>query len=63
MTRQVFAVLVVFLVVTGVAQRSQADVVTDWNKAALNAIRAQKTAPPVASRSLAMLHAGIFDAV
>jgi hypothetical protein len=40
-----------------------ADVVTDWNNAALDAIRANRTPPPVASRALAMLHAAIYDAV
>src|SRR5215471_5649929 len=39
------------------------DVVTDWNNAALDAIRADRTAPPIASRSLAILHAAIYDAV
>jgi membrane-associated phospholipid phosphatase len=39
------------------------DVVTDWNNAALDAIRADRTAPPIASRSLAILHASIYDAV
>jgi hypothetical protein len=39
------------------------DVVTDWNNAALDAIRAGRTAPPIASRSLAILHAAIYDAV
>jgi hypothetical protein len=39
------------------------DVVTDWNNAALNTIRAQKTPPPVASRALAILHVSIYDAV
>src|SRR5213596_1042940 len=39
------------------------DVVTDWNTAALNAIRADSTAPPIASRSLAVLHVSIYDAV
>ena len=39
------------------------DVVTDWNTAALNAIRAGSTAPPIASRSLAILHVSIYDAV
>src|SRR5216117_3516409 len=42
---------------------ADADVVTDWNNAALNAIRAGSTAPPIASRSLAILHASIYDAV
>ncbi len=42
---------------------ANADVVTDWNNAALDAIRADRTAPPIASRSLAILHASIYDAV
>jgi hypothetical protein len=39
------------------------DVVTDWNSAALDAIRADRTAPPIASRSLAIVHVAIYDAV
>jgi hypothetical protein len=39
------------------------DVVTDWNNAALDAIRAGHTSPPIASRSLAILHVSIYDAV
>ena len=39
------------------------DVVTDWNTAALNAIRAGRTSPPIASRSLAILHVSIYDSV
>jgi hypothetical protein len=42
---------------------AQADVVTDWNNAALDAIRAEKTSPPIASRTLAILHVTICDAV
>ena len=41
----------------------RADVVTEWNSAALNAIRLDKTPPPKASRALAILHAAIYDAV
>jgi PAP2 superfamily len=40
-----------------------ADVVIDWNNAALDAIRAGNTTPPIASRSLAILHVSIYDAV
>jgi hypothetical protein len=40
-----------------------ADVVTDWNSAALNAIRTDRTPPPTASRALAILHAAMYDAV
>ncbi len=39
------------------------DVVIEWNTAALNAIRAGRTPPPIASRALAILHASIYDAV
>jgi hypothetical protein len=39
------------------------DVVTRWNSAALDAIRAERTPPPVASRALAILHTLIFDAM
>lgn len=41
---------------------ARADLVTDWNTLALNAIRAGKTPPPLAARNLAILHAAIFDA-
>src|SRR5262249_3154231 len=42
---------------------ASADVVTAWNAAALRVIRADNTAPPVASRALAILHVSIYDAV
>jgi hypothetical protein len=48
--------------VFGVAS-ARADVVTDWNTAALDAIRGNRTPPPRASRALAILHASIYDAV
>jgi PAP2 superfamily len=54
-------VLSLFLLI--LAATVHADVVTDWNNAALNAIRANKTPPPVASRALAILHTSIYDAV
>ena len=41
----------------------RADVITDWNNAALDAIRAEKTPPPRASRYLAILHLAIYDAI
>ena len=47
----------------GFAIPASADVVTDWNNAALDAIRADRTAPPIASRSLAIAHVAIYDAV
>jgi hypothetical protein len=39
------------------------DLVLVWNEQALDAIRAEKTPPPVAARQLAMLHAAIFDTI
>ena len=42
---------------------AHADVVTEWNNASLDAIRDGHTPPPIASRSLAILHVSIYDAV
>ncbi len=39
------------------------DVVLYWNEAALNAIKTERTPPPLAARNLAILHAAIYDAV
>src|SRR5438477_6107635 len=51
------------LITLGATLCAHTDVVTDWNKAALDAIRADRTPPPWASRNLAILHAAIYDAV
>ena len=40
-----------------------ANSVTDWNEVLLDAIRAEKPAPPIASRAMAIVHTAIFDAV
>jgi hypothetical protein len=48
---------------SGIGLSIRADVVTDWNNAALDAIRSGNTAPPIASRNLAILHVSIYDAV
>jgi membrane-associated phospholipid phosphatase len=45
------------------ATAARADVITEWNAAALDAIRAEKTPPPPASRALAILHVSIYDAI
>lgn len=42
---------------------AQADMVLDWNDYALEAIRTASSAPPVASRALAITHAAIYDSV
>jgi membrane-associated phospholipid phosphatase len=45
-----------------VGLNARADIVTDWNNAALNAVRAEKTNPPKGSRAMAIAHAAIYDA-
>jgi membrane-associated phospholipid phosphatase len=40
-----------------------ADLITDWNLAARDAIRAAKTPPPAASRALAITHTAAYDAL
>jgi hypothetical protein len=42
---------------------ARADVVMEWNSAALDAIRDGHAPPPIASRSLAIVHVSIYDAV
>lgn len=39
------------------------DMVIDWNKAALNAIRTGRVNPPMATRGLAMMHTAMYDCV
>jgi hypothetical protein len=46
-------ILAAALLMMALAPRAFADVVTDWNAAALDAIRLARTAPPSASRVLA----------
>jgi hypothetical protein len=55
--------LAVVCLILAFASTARADIVSNWNTAALNAIRASRTAPPVASRALAMLQVAIYDAV
>lgn len=42
---------------------AKAEVVAQWNSLMLDAIRNESTAPPLASRNLAILHTSIHDAV
>src|SRR5262249_10918553 len=44
-------------------RESRLDTVLQWNEHALEAIRRDRTAPPLAARNLAVLHAAIADAV
>ncbi len=45
------------------AASASGDAVTEWNSAMLNAIRAQRQNPPMASRAMAILHVAIHDTV
>ena len=61
-TNRFVQALIVSLALT-IPTAAAADAVTVWNTAALNAIRANRTPPPRASRALAMLHVAVHDAV
>src|SRR6476619_7017879 len=63
MKSSLFVRSVVGIAVVSIASVACADIVTDWNVAAINAIRLNRTPPPIASRALAMLHVAIYDAV
>jgi hypothetical protein len=57
------ACITILNLASSIAVPARADVVTDWNNAALDAIRTGNTPPPIASRSLAILHASIYRRV
>src|SRR4051812_37363461 len=59
--RIVFAGFV--LLAVGRPHTAAADIVTDWNRIALDAMKVERPGPPAAARALAMLHASIYDAV
>jgi membrane-associated phospholipid phosphatase len=62
MKARLVALALISTIVLGVPV-AQADVVTDWNEVALDAIRTRNTSPPAAARNLAILHVSIYDAV
>lgn len=51
------------LLVLALVVPTSADVILDWSEITLDAIRADRTAPPRAGRALAMVHVAMFDAV
>ena len=51
------------LAALGLAGTARADVVTDWNQTAITSFNAANTRFVLQTRTLAMLHAAIFDAV
>ena len=42
---------------------AKADTVLDWNKTAIEAVTASRQPPPLTTRSMAIVHAAMFDAV
>jgi membrane-associated phospholipid phosphatase len=56
-------VLFSLALLTSPAQSPANDPVLEWNVAALQAIKASKTPPPLAARHLAMLHIAMVDAI
>src|SRR5262245_54346686 len=59
-SRKIIRLFPFALAAAGLAAR--ADMVLEWNAVALNAIKAERTSPPLASRALAILHVSIYDA-
>ena len=55
--------LCLLTILVACAFTARADVVTDWNSIALQAIKTDKTPPPKSSRALAILHVSIYDSV
>lgn len=45
-----------------VTEHRELSPVARWNEAALEAIKAERTVPPVAARNLAMVHVAVYDA-
>lgn len=56
-------VLILLTIVIGTPRTTRADVVTDWNQTAITSFKAANTRFVLQTRTLAMLHAAIFDAV
>src|SRR5207244_9975665 len=44
-------------------EKDSVNLVLQWNEHALEAIRRDRTAPPVAARNLAVVHLAVYDAV
>ncbi|BAZ08411.1 FG-GAP repeat-containing protein [Calothrix sp. NIES-4071] len=46
-----------------ITRASNNDVVLDWNATLLQAVQTDRSAPPLAARNMAMVHAAVYDAV
>ncbi|HEX6904479.1 MAG TPA: vanadium-dependent haloperoxidase [Thermoanaerobaculia bacterium] len=63
MFRKLIGITLCVAALLGLAGPARADVITDWNEILLQAIRTDKTAPPKASRAMAIMNVAIYDAV
>jgi hypothetical protein len=63
MSRQMFRKCIVVSALCLLPTAAAADVVTDWNEIALAHVVAARQLPPDQSRTMAMVHAAMFDAV
>ena len=63
MTSRIRTTILACAAVVSFAHPAHADVVSEWNTAALDAFRANATPPPLASRALAILHISMYDAI
>lgn len=63
MLRKLIGVGLCVTALLGLAGPAGADVITDWNGVLLDAIRVDRTAPPKASRAMAVVNVAVFDAV
>ncbi len=61
--RNILCLAIVILLVGPAGRKARADEVLAWNQVTLDTIRALRLPPPRATRSLAMVHVAIFDAV
>ena len=51
------------LILIGAVQNATADVISDWNEKAVTYVLSRSMGPPPAERTIAMMHAAMFDAV
>ena len=58
----VFILMTCFLCLINLPAFSEDNVILQWNQTTLDCIKNTMTAPPIASRALAIVHTAIFDA-
>lgn len=62
MNRETLVTVLLVAALSGTASTVSADIVTDWNTTALNAIKSGAVPPPMAARALATMHTAMYDA-